>query len=193
MLKSVRGLVTLTRNINKFPAVRCFCSDLSLKTLYPNSSLKITTPTPPPKGEKFNGFIPMNELEVTYSRSSGPGGQNINVVNTKCDLRFKFENVTFIPEETKKRLMEQYKNRITKEGYFVLKSELTRYQALNLADCLEKLRTLIRSAEVPEKKELSPEKKESLQKRQERANRERLLVKRHRSQVKADRQATGFE
>lgn len=61
----------------------------------------------PPKSDTFNGYIPMNELEVTYSRSSGPGGQNVNVVNTKVDLRFKFEKVTFIPEEAKKRLMEE--------------------------------------------------------------------------------------
>lgn len=213
MLKSVSAII-FSRNFVRIPVLttgnRLFSSDLSLDKLYPNSSLKITTPSPvilfiflwkivwkskitpfqPPKSEKFNGFIPMNEIEVTYSRSSGPGGQNVNMVNTKVDLRFKFDKVTFIPEEAKKRLMEEYKHRVTKDGYFVIKSELTRYQTLNLADALEKLRTLIRAAETPVKKELSPETASSIKKRIEKAKRERLFMKRHRSQVKADRRAS---
>uniref|UniRef100_A0A336MUC9 Large ribosomal subunit protein mL62 n=1 Tax=Culicoides sonorensis TaxID=179676 RepID=A0A336MUC9_CULSO len=160
MLKSIRTIISSTnymKSQNLMLVNRFFTSDLSLEKLYPNSSLKITTPNPPPKGEKFNGYIPMNELEITYSRSSGPGGQNVNTINTKVDLRFKFDKISFISDETKKRMMEQYKHRITKEGYFVIKSELTRHQQLNLADALEKLRTVIRESEKPVTKEPNPD------------------------------------
>jgi peptidyl-tRNA hydrolase ICT1 len=66
---------------------------------------------------------------------------------------------------------------------------LTRYQQLNLAAALEKLREIIRESEKPEKIELSAEKKESIRKSKERAARERLIEKRMRSHTKSDRQA----
>lgn len=65
---------------------------------------------------------------------------------------------------------------------------MTRYQQLNLADALEKLRNLIRNAEKPIKVELSPEKLESIRKSKERNARERLIEKRKRSEIKAGRQ-----
>lgn len=71
----------------------------------------------------------------------------------------------------------------------MVKSELTRYQQLNVADAMEKLRTIIRNAEKPVTKQLSPESLERIRKRQEKAARERLFIKRQRSQVKADRQS----
>lgn len=82
----------------------------------------------------------------------------------------------------------QYKNQINKEGYFVVKSELTRYQHLNLADALERVRNIIRKLEKENKKtELPPEKLAVIQRRHEKAARERLFVKRIRAQTKLDR------
>lgn len=82
----------------------------------------------------------------------------------------------------------QYKNQINKEGYFVVKSDLTRYQRLNLADALERVRNIIRELEQElTPKAVSPEKLAAVQRRHEKAARERLFVKRHRSQTKADR------
>lgn len=83
----------------------------------------------------------------------------------------------------------QYKSKINRDGYFVVKSELTRFQYLNLADALERVRNIIRELEdelIP--KEVSPEKLAEIQRRHEKAARERLFIKRNRSQVKADRQ-----
>lgn len=68
-----------------------FKSAISLETLYPNSSLKLTTPTKTSNKDTWNGYIPIKQLEITYSRSSGPGGQNVNKVNTKVDLRFHLQ------------------------------------------------------------------------------------------------------
>ncbi|XP_035781595.1 peptidyl-tRNA hydrolase ICT1, mitochondrial-like [Anopheles albimanus] len=166
-------------------------SDLALETIYPNSNLRLYTPAPPaakPDGS-FNGYIPMNKLNITYSRSSGPGGQNVNTVSTKVDIRFHLESATWLPEATRKRLAELQKGRITKDGFLVIKSELTRSQQMNTADALERLRSFIRQAEQPLLVEPSPETEEMLRRRHEKATRERLAMKRNRSNTKAQRQA----
>lgn len=67
-----------------------------------------------------------------------------------------------------------------------MKSDLTRFQHLNLADALERVRNIIRDLEK-EPKEPSPEKLAAIQRRHEKAARERLFIKRARSQTKADR------
>ncbi|VEN61964.1 unnamed protein product [Callosobruchus maculatus] len=178
---------SLASNIVKHSS--SYRSSISLEKLYPNSSLKLTTPLPPPqKDNGFNGYIPVNELEITYSRSTGPGGQNVNKVNTKVDVRFNVHEVKWLSEEIKQKLANEYKSKITKDGYLIFKSDLTRSQQLNLADCLEKIRTSIRHV-LLEKKELSPETEEKIRRRLERAAKERLAIKRERSAVKNDRRA----
>ncbi|KAJ8931191.1 hypothetical protein NQ314_015933 [Rhamnusium bicolor] len=158
-------------------------SALSLNNLYPNSSLKLTTLSLPPKhgNEKFSGYIPIEELDITFSRSSGPGGQNVNKVNTKVDVRFHLQSAKWLSDEIKEKLSE-------KEGYLIYKSDLTRSQQLNLADCLEKIRSSVRECLI-ERAEPSPETTEKIRRKLERAAKERLLIKRQRSQLKNDRQA----
>ncbi|XP_052896072.1 peptidyl-tRNA hydrolase ICT1, mitochondrial [Anopheles moucheti] len=166
-------------------------SDLALETIYPNSSLRLYTPPPPgskPDGT-FNGYIPLDKLNISYSRSSGPGGQNVNTVSTKVDLRFHLETATWLSENARNRLAQLQKGRITKDGYLVIKSELTRSQQMNTADALEKLRAFIRQAEQPVTTEPSAETVERLRRRHEKAARERLAMKRQRSDTKAQRQA----
>lgn len=71
----------------------------------------------------------------------------------------------------------------------MVKSDVTRYQHMNLADALERVRNIIREIEGSlEPKQLSPDKLAVIQRRHEKAARERLFRKRDRSQVKADRQ-----
>ena len=83
---------------------------------------------------------------MSYSRSSGPGGQNVNCVSTKAEIRFQIASADWIPDQIRSKLTEQMKNQITKEGYFITKSDRTRSQQLNLADAIDKLRNLIFSA-----------------------------------------------
>lgn len=99
----------------------------------------------------------MNQLKITYSRSSGPGGQNVNCVDTKVDLRFHVATVDWISDDTKKLLLNEHSGRITKDGFFVIRNDVTRYQQMNLADALEKLRNIIRALEQPTDKVASPE------------------------------------
>lgn len=120
---------------------------------------------PKTENNKFNGFIPINQLQITYSRSSGPGGQNVNCVDTKVDLRFHVATVDWISDDTKKLLLNEHSGRITKDGFFVIRNDVTRYQQMNLADALEKLRNIIRALEQPANKETSPETSEKHRRR----------------------------
>ncbi|CAH2236496.1 peptidyl-tRNA hydrolase ICT1, mitochondrial [Pararge aegeria] len=164
-------------------------SAISLETLYPNSSLKLSTPsfTPNPN-EKFSGYIPMEKLEIKYSASSGPGGQNVNKVHTKVDLRFKLSEADWIPAEIRDKMIELHSNKLTKEGYLILRSDVTRTQQLNLADCLQKLRNMIRDAAVT-KREPTPETEERIRQRQLKASRLRVAVKREDALRRAQRRA----
>lgn len=132
----------------------------------------------------------MNKLDVTYSRSSGPGGQNVNCVSTKVDVRFNVETADWIPEVARKKIMEDL-TKLTKDGFLIIRSDKTRSQQMNLADALEKIRNIIRDGEKPEL-ESSPESIERARKMHEKSARIRLQMKRERSSVKSNRQNPEF-
>ncbi|XP_058058678.1 large ribosomal subunit protein mL62 isoform X1 [Anopheles bellator] len=182
-----------SHNVRGFHLLSRLCSyrsDLALDTIYPNSNLRLYTPPAPPAKPDgtFNGYVPLDKINISYSRSSGPGGQNVNTVSTKVDVRFHLETATWLSENTRKRLAQLQKGRITKDGFLVIRSELTRSQHVNTADALEKLRNFIRQAEQPISTEPSVETVEMLRRRHEKATRERLAIKRKRSDTKAQRQ-----
>ncbi|XP_050535270.1 peptidyl-tRNA hydrolase ICT1, mitochondrial [Daktulosphaira vitifoliae] len=167
-----------------------YTSAISLKNLYPDSSLKITTPQPdqiPTKKDEFNGYIPIDELEITYSTSSGPGGQNVNKLNSKVDLRFKVESANWLSDSMRHRIITINKTKLTKEGYLIIRSEKTRSQQLNLADAMDRLRSLIWKAiePIPQQTEETLEK---IRRRIEAANRKRLVDKKMKSITKRNRQ-----
>lgn len=81
---------------------------------------------------------------------------------------------------------------MSKEGYFVVTSDRTRSQNLNVADAMEKLREYIRAAEPEKVAELTPETLERIRRRREKAARERLQLKRGRASVKGDRGAASL-
>ena len=63
------------------------------------------------------------EILFSYSRSSGPGGQNVNKVNTRVELRFNVINSECLGYDEKKLLLEKYYNKINKEGELILISQ----------------------------------------------------------------------
>nr|CAG4636678.1 EOG090X0JCO [Eubosmina coregoni]SVE70188.1 EOG090X0JCO [Eubosmina coregoni] len=167
-------------------------SNISLERLYPTSRLDMTTIPKPPESKdgKFSGYIPMDKLKINYSRSSGAGGQNVNCVSTKAEVRFHLSSAEWIPESIRAKFAEQIKNQLTKEGYFIIKSERTRSQQLNLADALDKLRDMIHAAaQSLATPQVSPESLERQRRLRERAARERLREKREHSMTKQGRQA----
>jgi ribosome-associated protein len=92
--------------------------------------------------------IPDSEFELSYVRSSGPGGQNVNKVNSKAVLRWNLFATESLPLEVKARVLSRLSNQITTEGDIVLTSDRFRDQIRNREDCFEKLRALIAAAAV---------------------------------------------
>jgi len=86
------------------------------------------------------------ELHITASRSSGPGGQNVNKVSTKVTLHFNLEDSPSLDSEQKKRIHKNLKNIISSEGYIVIHEESHRTQAANRKAVLEKFASLISKA-----------------------------------------------
>lgn len=96
--------------------------------------------------------IPLDEFEFTYARSSGPGGQNVNKVNSKAQLRWNVLASPSLPPDVLARLQATFGTRITKEGDLLIVSQEYRDQGKNVADCLEKLRAMLTAVARPPKK-----------------------------------------
>ncbi|CAH1389120.1 unnamed protein product [Nezara viridula] len=185
----------LKNSIHKISSISTFESSISLKNLYPSSSHSLTAPVKIPENQnlKFNGFIPIDKLNITYCRSSGPGGQNVNKVNTKVDIRFNLESAEWIDDEVKKKLADLYNTRINRDGYFIIKSDKTRSQFYNQADAITILREMIfKAAKACVVQEPSQETLHILRKRKERANIHRLAAKSQHSLKKNDRKTPDF-
>lgn len=87
--------------------------------------------------------IPDTEFEFTFARSGGPGGQNVNKVNSKAVLRWTVTETEHLPTTVKQRFLNRFQNRITRDGQIVIHSQKYRDQGRNVADCLERLREMI--------------------------------------------------
>jgi ribosome-associated protein len=87
--------------------------------------------------------IPRRELRFTFVRSSGPGGQNVNKVASKAVLRWSVAASPSIPDDVRARLKARAARQVNDRGELVLTSQRYRDQARNVADCLEKLRSLV--------------------------------------------------
>jgi len=87
--------------------------------------------------------IPGKEILLTFARSAGPGGQNVNKVNSKAVLRWNIADSSSLPEDVKARFLQRFPTRINQLGEVVLASDRQRDQPRNISDCYEKLRQLI--------------------------------------------------
>ena len=96
--------------------------------------------------------IRLTEFKFSYARSPGPGGQNVNKVNSKVILKWSLKKTKALPEAVKARFQSKYANRISREGEFVISSHRFRDQGRNVADVLSKLRELILAVAVEPKK-----------------------------------------
>ncbi|XP_066561008.1 large ribosomal subunit protein mL62 isoform X2 [Amia ocellicauda] len=130
--------------------------------------------------------IPVDRLTVSYSRSSGPGGQHVNKVNTKAEIRFHIHTADWIPEDVRQKIIQKNKNRINKSGELFVTSEISRYQMRNFADCLQKIRDIITEASF-KPREASEEDTARRKNRLEKINQERLKQKKMHSSVKQSR------
>lgn len=85
-------------------------------------------------------------------RSGGPGGQNVNKVNSKALMRWRVTDSSGLPEDVRERFMSKFASRISNDGDLILTSQKFRDQASNADDCLQKLREMLTSVATAPKK-----------------------------------------
>ncbi|HJP02628.1 MAG TPA: alternative ribosome rescue aminoacyl-tRNA hydrolase ArfB [Planctomycetota bacterium] len=124
--------------------------------------------------------IAPEELAVSFSRSGGPGGQNVNKVETRVTLRFHVANSPALSEPQRARALERLGARLTAEGELILSSSRTRQRARNLEDARERLAVLLREATAVRKPRRPTRPTRS-------SVRRRLEEKKRRSQTKRER------
>lgn len=133
---------------------------------------------------KINSLIaiPKSEFDISYARSPGPGGQNVNKVNSKVILRWEVAASPSLPASVRHRMLAIWKSRVTKTGHLVLHSHRYRDQSRNLADVMNRLREMILVATVVPKPR-KPSRPSAG------AKRRRLEEKKRRSNVKQNRRS----
>jgi len=128
-------------------------------------------------------YIPDLSSEFIFqaSRSSGPGGQNVNKVNSKVELRFNIQNSAILSDNQKEILLSKLTAKISSDGFLIVISQGDRSQLVNKEDAINKLYRLLEKALKPVKtrKRTKPT-KGSIEKR--------LTEKRIKSDIKQNRQ-----
>ncbi len=92
-----------------------------------------------------------SELDFSFVRSSGPGGQNVNKVATAAQLRFDVENSPSLPDGIKPRLKRLAGSRMTTDGVLIIFADTHRSQSRNREEAITRLVDLIRAAATPPK------------------------------------------
>lgn len=128
--------------------------------------------------------IPEAAIAIRFSRSGGPGGQNVNKVETRAEVLFCLAGTDLLSPADRDRAMARLASRLTKEGVLAVACERTRHRERNLREALERMGEILREAIVPPK----PRRRT----RPTRSSRERRLEsKRRRGEKKRARRAGG--
>jgi len=130
--------------------------------------------------------IPATELEVSYARSSGPGGQNVNKVNSKVTMKWALHETQLLPQSVADRLRVLAKSRLIEDGSLQVTSQVHRDQMQNLRECMTKIQRLVLQA-------LNPPKARKATRPTAGSNRRRLEEKSKRSKTKSNRSAGGWD
>lgn len=124
--------------------------------------------------------IPADDLHVSFVRSSGPGGQNVNKVATKVELRLELHATRALTVGQKQRLLAAYPSHASAEGAFILTSDRFRSQVRNKRDAEERLIAMLLAIRVPPRRRVATRPSRAAKAR-------RVADKRARSEAKAQR------
>ena len=130
--------------------------------------------------------IPEEELEESFVRSSGPGGQNVNKLSTAVQLRFDVRRSPSLPNDVAIRLIRIAGKRMTKDGVLILIAQNHRTQERNRADAQDRLLALIREAAVRPQVRRATKPTKASQKRRVEGKKIRSSVKSMRGKVSFD-------
>ncbi len=130
--------------------------------------------------------IPESELEITTSRSGGPGGQHVNTTSSKVTLRWNIAQSQVLSEKVRAQLMKNLVSRLTLQGELVLQVDTSRSQMQNREIAFERLTIIIQKALLISKKRIPTKPKKSAKLR-------RLNDKSHVSNTKRQRKSSAGE
>ena len=124
--------------------------------------------------------IATDEFEWSFVRSAGPGGQNVNKVNSKAVLRWPVAESASLPQAVRERFLARYGTRVTAEGDLLVTSQRYRDQGRNVEDCLAKLSEMVRAVAAPPVKRKPPKVTRTMRERRLQAKREHSEKKQRR-------------
>ena len=121
------------------------------------------------------------EFFIQASRSRGPGGQNVNKVNSKIELRFNIKDSLLLTEEQKQALLKKLSAKISSDGFLIVISQGDRSQLINRQDAIRKINNIIiKSLQPAKRRKRTQPTKSSIEKR--------LAEKRIKADIKQTRQ-----
>ncbi len=130
--------------------------------------------------------IPLREIQFTFVKGEGPGGQHVNKRNSRAVLVWNIEKNSSLPVGLRDRIVESLGRRVSHSGEITIRSNRFRDRGRNIADCLEKLKDmLIKASHQPTKRVPTKPKKAKIEKR--------LESKRRHSEIKKMRKKVSYQ